>query len=489
MLVLSVSAAPAAAATSSIGDPQDGCSPDPPLVACPSGQTSYYVAQTSLKCAHYICSTRPPGGGGGGDDDGSDTSSKKSVVLPAVLGSVLSAIAIGFGILYYIIRRNRTGRAVDAQHQDAKYMSGYNNLGDDSFGTSPRSPGAYSSTYSVSKWRDSAFQTPGSPHAHTSVPVIFSQENSAEFMHGSRETKLYNGAHEPVFRETRLYPVTAPTDDARQWAAPNVVNVKQKPQLVVLDNSISSSVSGGGLEVNTANIRASRSTNGDIGSDTDSDTDSDSVSNFDPNSPATPLTPDTPDVSNISQASTLMTTQMPRIVQVGRPLMIRALESSQKLEPPSFSSPLRVESNGWDSDSGDEEGKEAEEEAEDARDVESDIESEVESDVEDRAAPNVERDAEPDADVESEYESEYSSEYDSEYESDAETEDDNDNDNETNPLTPNQPTITEPRLVPLEEQPPLGPELTFETAGDDSFFADVLKATANIDVAHTNPKP
>ncbi|KAJ2809661.1 hypothetical protein H4S07_003129, partial [Coemansia furcata] len=247
LFVLSVVAAPAAATTASIDGPQNGCSSDPPpLIACPSGQTSYYVSQNSVQCAHYICITRP--GDGGSNSDGPDTSSTKSVVLPAVLGSVLSAIAIGFGLLYYIIRRNKTGRAVDAQHQDAKYMSGYNNLGDDSFGANPRSPGAYSSTYSVSKWCETAFPTPGSPHTHASIPIIFSQENSAEFMHGSRETKLYNGAHEPVFRETRLYPTTAPTEDARQWASPNVVNVKQKPQLVVLDNSMSSLVAGGGLE-------------------------------------------------------------------------------------------------------------------------------------------------------------------------------------------------------------------------------------------------
>ncbi|KAJ2326838.1 hypothetical protein GGI00_004632, partial [Coemansia sp. RSA 2681] len=264
ILALSVRAAPASTAASA-GSPLEGCPHDPPLVACPSGQTSFYVAQSSVECAHYICTTRPGNGNGGGDDD--DAPSKKSVVLPAVLGSVLSAIAIGFGVFYYIIRRKRAGRAEDAQHQDAKYMSGYNNLGDDGFGANPRCTGAYSSTYSVSKWCDTAFPAPGSPHSHRSIPIIFSQENSAEFMQGTRETKLYNGAHEPVFRETRLYPATSPTDDARQWAAPNVVNVKQKPQLVVLDNSLSS---GNELEVDTANARGLQSPSSYSSSDSDS---------------------------------------------------------------------------------------------------------------------------------------------------------------------------------------------------------------------------
>ncbi|KAJ2742918.1 hypothetical protein GGI20_004138 [Coemansia sp. BCRC 34301] len=481
----------------SVGSPQNGCPHDPPLIACPSGQTSYYVAQSSVECAHYICTTRP-GGGGGGDDDGA--SSKKSVVLPAVLGSVLSAIAIGFGVFYYIIRRKRTGRAEEAQHQDAKYMSGYNNLGDDSFGTNPRSPGAYSSTYSVSKWRDSVFPAPGSPRSHSSIPIIFSQENSAEFTQGTRETKLYTGAHEPVFRETRLYPATAPTDEARQWASPNVVNVKQKPQLVVLDNSLSSVASGSGLGVNTANSRDLHSASSDTSSDTDS------ASHSGPNSPATPITPDTPDVPNIAQASTPMTTQMPRIVQVGRPQMIRALESSQKLEPALLNSPLRVETNGWDSDSDSDDA----EEDKGVRDVESDAESkydsDVESDVDGSAAPSVHYNAAPDAnaDANDEGESEYDSEYDSEYEyesgaeggngakdesgaedssgaeGESEYESDSEGEDETDLPTPMS-TSAEAHLTLLDVRPSLGSGLAFETSGDDSFFADVLKATASLD--------
>ncbi|KAJ2910801.1 hypothetical protein GGI21_000498 [Coemansia aciculifera] len=263
LLVVSANAAPASASASVVptGHPQAGCPSDPSPLACPSGQTSYYVPQNSEQCAHYICSISS--GNGGSDGGGSSSSSKQSVVLPAVLGSVLSAIAIGFGAFYYIVRRKRAGRADDAQHQDAKYMSSYNNLGDDGFGANPRSPGAYSSTYSVSKWRDAAFPAPGSPRSHSSIPIIFSQENSAEFAHGARETKLYNGAHEAAFRETRLYPATAPTDDARKWAAPNVVNVKQKPQLVVLDNSLSSVLSAGELEIDTANARGLRSASSD----------------------------------------------------------------------------------------------------------------------------------------------------------------------------------------------------------------------------------
>ncbi|KAJ2024805.1 hypothetical protein GGI06_000839 [Coemansia sp. S85] len=503
LLSFSARAAPSAAPSASIDNPRDGCSSEPKPIACSSGQTSYYVPQSSVACAHYICITRPADGG---NSDDPSTKSTKSVVLPAVLGSVLSAIAIGFGILYYIIRRNRASRAVDAQHQDAKYMSGYNNLGDDSFGANPMSPGAYSSTYSVSKWCDSAFPTPGGPHSHTSIPIIFSQENSAEFMHGSRETKLYNGALEPAFRETRLYPATAPTDEARQWAAPNVVNVKQKPQLVVLDNSMSSLASGDGLEVSAANIRSSQSTSSDSGSgtgsdtgsdsgsdtcsDTDSDVESDSgsASPLGPGSPTTPLTPDTPDVSKITQALTPMTTQMPRIVQVGHPLMIRSLEPSQKQAQPSLSSPLHVQSNGWDSESdSDDDG----EEAENARDVESD----VESDDEDNSTPHVPDDPAPNADAESEYSSEYDSEYESEYssegESGAETDEENDNDNDSkaNTPAPNPPADTGPHLMPLEEQPSLGSELKFETTDDGSFFAEVLKATADIDAAHTNSKP
>ncbi|KAJ2466849.1 hypothetical protein GGI02_004234 [Coemansia sp. RSA 2322] len=489
----------------------DNCSDNPARITCPegqtalyvaqnSGQTALYVAQNSVDCAHYICSAVGDGGDSG-SNSGSPTT--KSVVLPAILGSLLPAIAIGFGIVFYISRRRKAERTTDAQHQDAKYMSSYNNLADDTFGADPRSPGAYSSTYSVSKWRDSAFPAPGSPHSHASIPIIFSQENSAEFQHGSRETKLYDGAQESAYRETRLFTASASSENhPRQWAAPNVVNVKQKPQLVVLDSSTVSTVAGAGLAVSTAGIRDLQADDSDSASDSDSDTSS-------PATPYTPDTPDTPDTPNVSEASAPATTQMPRIVQVGRPLMIRALESSQKQEQLSPNSPLRVENNGWDSESDAESdvGSDVDDEVDD--EVESGVEDEVESDVESDVGGQAESDvgndveSEVESDVESDMESDAEYDVQSEARSDSESEYEYDAAEDSNPNLDHRPdaayhgdssySANEPsparQSVPSSQRLTLGTTIAFESI-DDSFSAEVFKATANLDTgADSSPKP
>ncbi|KAJ2358149.1 hypothetical protein IWW50_001239, partial [Coemansia erecta] len=54
----------------------------------------------------------------------------------------------------------------------------------------------------------------------------------------------------------------------------------------------------------------------------------------------------TPDSPGITQIASPVTTQ-PRIVQVGQPQLVRALEADEQLAGPS---PLRVANNGWDSD-------------------------------------------------------------------------------------------------------------------------------------------
>ncbi|KAJ1837786.1 hypothetical protein LPJ73_007285, partial [Coemansia sp. RSA 2703] len=297
-------------------DTTDGCpASDPTPFPCEPGQSSYYIPQNSVQCAHYICQSDA-----NSSDNNSDSSnSKKSVLLPAVLGSVIPLAVICGGVVFFFHRRHRKQRANDALHGDAQYMSSYNNLIDDNFMNGPRSPGAYSSTYSVSKWRDSAMNDPAVAGSHASIPIIFSTDHN-----GGRETKLFDGDEASGYRETKLYNAGAQNEKGAQWAAPNVVNLKQKPQLVVLNGNTTAAAAG--LELNTKDLNAQRSVDG-----TSSDSDS----------PATPLTPDTPMSVAISEVATPVGTQKPRIVQVGRPQIIRNMELGQNGDGQIPSSPLR----------------------------------------------------------------------------------------------------------------------------------------------------
>ncbi|KAJ1889593.1 hypothetical protein LPJ66_007951, partial [Kickxella alabastrina] len=299
---------------------RDSCpSSDPTQFPCEAGLSSYYIPQSSLECAHFICQV---------DSNtvqvittDSETTQKKSVALPAVLGTIIPVGIIGAGVLFFLLRRrHKKQRAMDAQHEDARYMSSYNNLIDDSSANGARSNRAYSSTYSVSKWRDSAMRAPETPGSHASIPIIFSAE--------------YNGDQALGYRETKLYNTGAQANETGQWASPNVVNLKQKPQLVVLGAN-TTTFTGTDLGVDTTNVQVLRP--GGQNSNTQITLD-------------TPLTPETPFASAVSDMATLVTSQMPEVAQVNRLQGNRAIESVQNQDQSVPGSPLRVLDNGWDSD-------------------------------------------------------------------------------------------------------------------------------------------
>ncbi|KAJ2298913.1 hypothetical protein IWW55_004335 [Coemansia sp. RSA 2706] len=324
VLVLLGAAASASAASSSSASngassasvPDGGCPvAEPTPITCDDGQDSVYIPQTSAQCAHYMC----PAAAAGDSNDSSGSSKTQSVVLPAVLGTIIPLIAIGVGVFLYLHYRRRNRRSVESHRSDGKYMSGYNNLEEGSV----QSPGVFSSTYSASKWRESVFQEPGTEGSRASIPIIFSADYSQRPSEDNRETKLYSTAEGAPYRETRLYNAASASEEARKWAAPNVVNMPQMPQMpqkVVVNSS--------GLEINTADVR-----------------------NKAPEPDADALSPDTPESPGITQLSSPVTTQLPRIVQVGKPQIIRAIEAESNLEQMSPGSPLRVADNGWDSDS------------------------------------------------------------------------------------------------------------------------------------------
>ncbi|KAJ2656065.1 hypothetical protein IW148_005782 [Coemansia sp. RSA 1199] len=266
----------------------EGCPTEPTPVTCDDGQRPNYIPQTSTQCAHYLC----PAPQADNSDANSSTSKAKSVVLPAVLGTLVPLIAIGVGVYLILHYRRRSRRAAEAQHQDAKYMASYNNLDEGSV----RSPDVFSSTYSATKWRDSVFND----GSRASIPIIYSED--------SRETKLYGAEESKAYRETRLYN----TSEAPKAAI--VPQVPQMPQMVVLGASGPPS-----LVIDTAGLRATASD---------------------------ALSPETPDSPGITQLSSPVTTQLPRIVQVGKPQVIRTLAEDQ----PAPGSPLRVADNGWGSD-------------------------------------------------------------------------------------------------------------------------------------------
>ncbi|KAJ2613423.1 hypothetical protein EV177_002539 [Coemansia sp. RSA 1804] len=316
--------------TSLENTPSNGCPAGLVSITCPDGETSYYIPQNSLECAHYEC--RSSSSSEDGSDSSNGGSKSNSVVLGAVLGSIIPVVAIGAGVFFFLHWRRKSKRSSDAQHGDAKFMPDYNSLDDNAFGGhGMHMPDAYSSTYSISKWRDSALQIPDTPGSHASIPIIFSAEYSMDQLNGSRPTSATN-------RETRLYDTNASTEDAPKWATPNVVNVKQKPQLVVLGNGgASSSAPSSALEIDTVNIRKGQADGEGLGS----------------SSPGTPLSPDTPEsLASISKASAPATIQMPRIVQIGNPQATRAVEADvgHQAQPPP-GSPLRAVANGWDSES------------------------------------------------------------------------------------------------------------------------------------------
>ncbi|KAJ2537770.1 hypothetical protein EV175_006622, partial [Coemansia sp. RSA 1933] len=213
-------------------------------------------------------------------------------------------------------------------HSDAKYMTDYNSLEDNAFGgNGMHIPDAYSSTYSISKWRDS--EHPDNLGSHASIPIIFSAEYSIDQINGSSSS---SGA---AYRETRLYNADASAEDSRKWASPNVVNVKQKPRLVVLGGSASASSMSAALEIDTANIHSNAAHDAMGGGSA---------------STGTPTSPETPESMAIAaKASAATTTQMPRIVQIGNPQAARAVEADVGSQTPG--SPLRSVANGWDSES------------------------------------------------------------------------------------------------------------------------------------------
>ncbi|KAJ2157788.1 hypothetical protein GGF46_004252 [Coemansia sp. RSA 552] len=331
-LLLGAAVVGAADSSEEAACPEDG----PKSISCDEGQRAVYIPQNSLECAHYKCIDDNKADN---DDDNDNDNNTRSVVLPAVLGSIIPLAAISAGALLFLHYRRRKQRAAEGGHPDAKDMSGYNNLDEYT-----QSPGAYSSTYSASKWRDSAFPGPTAAAAsQTSIPIIFSADSTDGPTGSSRETKLYGtGAGAAAYRETRLFNGTASADDAQKWASPSVVNVGQAPQMSQLPQMVVLNPNAGpvapaaaGLEIDTASVRApAMSEAGATGSAT-----------------ADNGSPETGDSPGITQISTPVPSQAPRIVQVGKPQAVRAIEAEHAQAAPG--SPLRVANNGWDSDDDD----------------------------------------------------------------------------------------------------------------------------------------
>ncbi|KAJ1647801.1 hypothetical protein LPJ64_000835 [Coemansia asiatica] len=384
-----------------VNNVSDGCPNEPESVTCDAGQTAQYIAQNSVQCAHYICKSNS----NSSNNQDSNGSSKKSVLLPAVLGSVIPLAAIAAGIVFFLHRRHRKQRSMDAQHEGAKYMSSYNNLEDDGYANGPMSPSLYSSTYSASKWRDSAMRDTEITDSHASIPIIFSSDQGGDQPYGARETKLFNGGETPAYRETKLYNHSAQTEESRQWAAPNVVNLKQKPQLVVLNGSAASPA----LKVDNNKTRELSSNDS-------------SCSNSE--SPATPLTPETPFESAFSEVATPVSTQKPRIVQVGRPQVVRNMEVGQSPDTLISGSPLRVATRNWGS--GSEESSEGSdsEHSGSKSESESGSESEEESGLESGSESEENNGNVLDSESEEEEEEEYDHDHDHDENSDSEASDD-----------------------------------------------------------------
>ncbi|KAJ2082763.1 hypothetical protein H4R24_001360 [Coemansia sp. RSA 988] len=334
--------------SSSIGNPQNGCPADGPTpITCKDGQDSVYVSQTSLQCAHYLC---PPSKDKTNNDEDADSSTTtRSVIIPAVLGTVIPLAAIVAGIFFYLHRRNRNRQSIDGNHQESKYMSGYNNLDENAFGGYMRSPDGHSSGYSVTKWRDSALQEANASDSRASIPIIFSAEYSGRpSADNSRETKLYNEDEAAPYRETRLYSGAASAEDVPKWAAPSVVNLNQMPQtpqMVVLNRPNGESrpeTAASRLEIDTAGARGVLSAGTNRAS-------KDSGINADPSDNL--QTPGSGDSPGVTEITTSVGTEMPRIVQVVKSQATRAVDSEISQEQPVPNSPLRVSNNGWDSDS------------------------------------------------------------------------------------------------------------------------------------------
>ncbi|KAJ1891284.1 hypothetical protein LPJ66_007010 [Kickxella alabastrina] len=477
---------------------RDSCpSSDPTQFPCEAGLSSYYIPQSSLECAHFICQV---------DSNtvqvittDSETTQKKSVALPAVLGTIIPVGIIGAGVLFFLLRRrHKKQRAMDAQHEDARYMSSYNNLIDDSSANGARSNRAYSSTYSVSKWRDSAMRAPETPGSHASIPIIFSAE--------------YNGDQALGYRETKLYNTGAQTHETGQWASPNVVNLKQKPQLVVLGGN-ATTFTGTGLGVDTTNVQVLPP--GGQNSSTQI-------------TPDTPLTPEAPFASAVSDMATPVTPQMPSVAQVNRLQGNRAIESVQNQDQPAPGSPLRVLDNGWDSDAdgpeyysesegsgsdaeesdseseesdsdSEESGSDSEESGSDSEESGSEAEesgsgsSESSSDIEDgEGDANDDEDAEESSAEASDdhSESEDGEEYDSDSQGDGEhggaPDDGTDaSDEEYSESELESEAEAESELEPQskqlhQNQLTLGPELIFDSSDLDLFSSDLLSAAQNI---------
>ncbi|KAJ2452698.1 hypothetical protein EV183_002758 [Coemansia sp. RSA 2336] len=292
----------AVAASAASKSTTDAC-PEPSPIACEDGQNPNYIPQSSVQCAHYVC---PPAKPDNGDGDNSGDSSSKSVVLPAVLGTIVPLAIIGVVVFLFLHYRRRNRRSIEAQHKDAKYMSSYNHLEEGAL-----------SPYSVSKWHESA--DADTSNSRASIPIIFSADMSQRPSEDNRETKLFGSEEGAAYRETRLYNGAA-SEEARKWAAPNVVNLPQVPQVPQVPQA-----GAPGLAIDTASVRAPK------------------VTEMDAESPETPESP------GITQITSPVTTQ-PRIVQVAKPQVIRTI-GSEAAEQNSPGSPLRVANNGWDSDS------------------------------------------------------------------------------------------------------------------------------------------
>ncbi|KAJ2764753.1 hypothetical protein IWQ56_004368 [Coemansia nantahalensis] len=314
----------------SIGSPDEGCpAAGPQPITCDDGQDSVYIPETTRQCAHYAC---PPPKGSGAANGGGSGSAPKSVVLPAVLGSVIPALLIAAGAAFFVHRRRAKRRSLEAHHQDAKYMSSYNNLEENAFGGTMQPPGVFASQRAVSEWAEQDPQDHGDyTQSRASIPIIFSADFSARPSGENRDTQLFAGSDSPAFRETRLYNTAAPDEGAAHWGAPNVVNVAQTLQMPQI--------------VHLASAATSRPATADAGAASAQDA---AVENSTTGS----LPLGNRGASGVSTVRTSVVSQMPRIIQISRPESGHSAGArSSQNGPASHETPLSAAQASWESDS------------------------------------------------------------------------------------------------------------------------------------------
>ncbi|KAJ1963809.1 hypothetical protein GGI12_001824 [Dipsacomyces acuminosporus] len=325
-------AAAAAAAADGSSHKNGDCPDDPKLITCPNGQSPIYIPQNTEQCAHFTCSdSGATSATPSSSSSGKGASKGVTVVLPAVLGTLFLLLFMGVGVFFYMRRKRSSSSASSSNRhsgshlRDSKHLSAYNNMTEISRAYLPSqvsyaaSQSGYTTSEEPSHWRSSLSTAPrassqlrDSVSNHASVPIYFSDnyEPRSSSPLANRETQLFNtGA---ISRQQLRTAGSA--RESQRWPVSGVVDVKSritKPQLVVLnqgqisDEHLDSSASQPAtdphtsLNINIANVRVLQP---------DLDTAS-------PNSPGLPE--DNPQSPGITSVTAPLTSQMPRLVQIG----------------------------------------------------------------------------------------------------------------------------------------------------------------------------